>query len=485
MPLRSPLAILLLVLLPVTARANATEVQVIHVVTPVNARGHWDSQGGYWVSLALPLRPLAPKDVAPLSREDVRAILAAFESMYDKVAPPPAGTREKSTCVKSALQITLGSPVPCEANSNPKRALPPQIEERIRQDYLRFYNSKNVGLLDSSGPVESSRFFLALKRSPKYMGAGAQQSAEELFTSPVFITSMAISMTLYMVMLAAPGPFISKGAVAAITFWLMATYGVSEVVAVASAVKRLHDESSAATSERALEDASRHFGEALGGVGLRILVTVAVGRLAGKLPEVPSPPGGGGLWDRLGKVGISVQKIVASSEGATLAVATADGTVEISETASTVTSAADGTILLMGATLGASASAVKDALKAARVSGDCAPKKEDDNEGHHLATDKNEDSDKNGGPWTPRFKLLFDRAGSSLNDLVNIVFLKGHKGPHPEEYHDEVFRRLRDALRECKTQVDCRNRLEDELDRIAADVCKPGSRLNKLVTKKK
>ena len=58
----------------------------------------------------------------------------------------------------------------------------------------------------------------------------------------------------------------------------------------------------------------------------------------------------------------------------------------------------------------------------------------------------------------------------SLNDLANIVFLKGHKGPHPEEYHREVLRRVRDALGECKTAADCRNRLEDELDRIAADV---------------
>jgi hypothetical protein len=317
------------------------------------------------------------------------------------------------------------------------------------------------------------------------MGAGAQQAAEELFTSPVFIASLSISLTLYMVALAAPEPFISKGAVAAITFWLMATYGFSEVVAVASAVKRLHDESSVAMSESALENAARHFGEAIGGVGLRILVTVAVGRLAGKLPEVPKTPGGGGLWDKLGRVGSSVQKVVASSEGAAMTVATADGTVSISETTSTVTSAADGTILLMGAALGASASAVKDALKAARVSGDCNPKQDADHEGHHLATDKNEQSDRNGGPWTPKLKLFFERAGLSLNDLVNIVFLKGHKGPHPEEYHREIFRRLRDALGACKTKVDCRKRLEDELDSIAADVCRPDSRLNKFVTQKK
>ncbi|HYO55120.1 AHH domain-containing protein [Archangium sp.] len=466
MPLRSLLALLLLVLLPVTARANAMEGQVFRVEIPVDARGHWEPQGGYSVSLTFPLRPLTPKDMAPLSHEDVRAILTAFEGVYGKVAPHPAGERKEPTCVKASLQGVLGGLMPCppdtqsQEKSKPKRVLPPQVEERIRQDYTRFYSSKNAAPLDGLGPVEDSRFFLALKRAPKHMGTGAQQADEELFTSPVFIASMAVSMTLYMVALAAPEPFISKGAVAAMTFWLMATYGFSEVVAVASAVKRLYDESSAAMSERALDDAARHFGEAIGGVGLRILVTVAVGRLAGKLPEVPKAPGSGGLWDK------SLARLV-------------------SLWASTVTLVADGTILLMGAMLGASASAVKDALKAARVSGDCAPKKGDDHEGHHLATDKNEESNRNGGPWTPRFKQFFDRAGLSLNDLVNIVFLKGHKGPHPEEYHDEIFRRIREALGACKIKSDCRSRLEDVLDKIAADVCTPDSRLNKLATKKK
>ncbi len=456
MPPRSSLAILLLLLLPLTARANAMEGRVIRVEIPVDARGQWSPQRGHSVSLTFPLRPLAPQEVARLSREDVRAILMAFEGVY--------GERENPACA---------------------RDLPPHVEERIRQDYMSLYSSKNAGTLDGSGPLEDSRFLLALKRSPKHMGGGARQAAEELFTSPVFIASMAISMTLYMVALAAPEPFISKGAVAAITFWLMAAYGASEVLAVASAVKRLYDESSAAMSERALDEAARHFGEAIGGVGLRILVTAAVGRLAGKRPEVPRTPGNGGLWDKLGKARVSVQKVVASSEGASMAVATAGGVVEISGTASTVTSIADGTILLMGATLGASASAVRDALKAARVSGDCGPKKDDDHEGHHLATDKNEKSDTNGGPWTPLLKLFFDRAGLSMDDLVNIVFLKGHKGPHPEEYHDEVFRRIREALGACKTKSDCRKRLEEVLDKIAADVCKPGSRLNRLATRKK
>ncbi|HYO51331.1 AHH domain-containing protein [Archangium sp.] len=50
-----------------------------------------------------------------------------------------------------------------------------------------------------------------------------------------------------------------------------------------------------------------------------------------------------------------------------------------------------------------------------------------------IATNKNDKSDVSGGPWTPRYKRLFDKAGMSLDALANIVYLIGHIGPHPEE----------------------------------------------------
>ena len=70
-----------------------------------------------------------------------------------------------------------------------------------------------------------------------------------------------------------------------------------------------------------------------------------------------------------------------------------------------------------------------------------------------------------------------------LNNPANIVHLIGHVGPHPREYHAEVFRLLQDALGECRTQADCRNRLVRALDNIARDVCTSGSKLNKLATR--
>jgi hypothetical protein len=63
------------------------------------------------------------------------------------------------------------------------------------------------------------------------------------------------------------------------------------------------------------------------------------------------------------------------------------------------------------------------------------------------------------------------------------VNLLGHFGPHPEEYHGEIFRRLEDAIRFCRPQQNCRARLLEELKRIADEVCTPGTRLHSLTTK--
>ncbi|WP_414641023.1 AHH domain-containing protein [Archangium sp.] len=85
---------------------------------------------------------------------------------------------------------------------------------------------------------------------------------------------------------------------------------------------------------------------------------------------------------------------------------------------------------------------------------------------HHLATDKNVISSIRGGPWTPGFKAIFARAGMTLAAQENQVFLKGHGGPHPEAYHEEIFRRLQDAVRDCKTQQMCRASLVGELKKM-------------------
>jgi hypothetical protein len=147
-------------------------------------------------------------------------------------------------------------------------------------------------------------------------------------------------------------------------------------------------------------------------------------------------------------------------------------------------SVADGTVVLMGVTASTATAAVASAVSSARTTGACSESAQDGHHRHHLCTNKNDISESNGGPWTPDFEILFERAGMNLEDPANIVYLRDHKGPHPEAYHSDVFERLRTALGTCRALADCRTRLVDELDKIARDVCTPGAKLNKLATRK-
>ncbi len=106
----------------------------------------------------------------------------------------------------------------------------------------------------------------------------------------------------------------------------------------------------------------------------------------------------------------------------------------------------------------------------------------DRTEKHHMATIANKKSTLRGGPWTQRFEELFARAGMRLKDPENIVPIKGHKGPHPQRYHDIVYTRLREALGDCGRIGECRARLTDALKKLANEIAKPGTELNRLVT---
>ncbi|MGZ3461761.1 MAG: AHH domain-containing protein, partial [Archangium sp.] len=102
---------------------------------------------------------------------------------------------------------------------------------------------------------------------------------------------------------------------------------------------------------------------------------------------------------------------------------------------------------------------------------------------HHIATVRNTESSARGGPWTPQLKEFFDKADMSMEDDANKVPIPGHKGPHPEDYHKEVFRRLGDAVKGCETTAQCRDALTRELGKLAKELKRAGSRLNKLVTR--
>jgi hypothetical protein len=146
------------------------------------------------------------------------------------------------------------------------------------------------------------------------------------------------------------------------------------------------------------------------------------------------------------------------------------------ESATTVQMAADGTLIVTGVAAGTAASAVGSACSDGSA-------KKDGHYWHHIATNKNNTSTSQGGPWTPVFEKLFTKAGMSLDAAENLVYLKGHQGPHPEAYHERVYEQLREAVAHCKTQKQCRTALVETLRGLADELCTPGSWLNRVVTK--
>ncbi|HYV47417.1 MAG TPA: AHH domain-containing protein [Myxococcaceae bacterium] len=102
---------------------------------------------------------------------------------------------------------------------------------------------------------------------------------------------------------------------------------------------------------------------------------------------------------------------------------------------------------------------------------------------HHICTDKNYVSDKQGGPWTPRFEELFKRAGMSLQDPENLVRVKAHQGPHPRAYHEEVMKQIRLAIKgHTEGTPSYREALKRALADLAREIQTPGTVLNQLVT---
>ncbi|ATB35125.1 RhsD protein [Cystobacter fuscus] len=374
---------------------------------------------------------------------------------FEKLGPNPAlalFSLKDAREVLAAMEPTGSSP---DARSS-------NLERRVREEFEERYGPP---LVSPPSSLESARWFQALKLSPRYMGDGAREAAVEMFKSPAMLLSVGMSMMLYMMAWAAPEPVFSKAFAAAVTLGLLMTYTVTELHNVGMACLTLYREAEAAKTREQLEAVAERFGKAMGGVGLRVLVTVAGAQLARGLPEVP----GGGLWARL-----SPPRFAFAGGGAR-------GGLSVGAGARAQVSVANGTVVLMGVSANTTASAVASAVSSARTTGDCAQSKADNNHAHHLCTNKNNKSEITGGPWTPRFEEFFEQAGMSIEDPVNIVYLRGHKGPHPEDYHREVFSRLDSALQACRSQSDCRARLVEALDKIAGSVCTPGSNLNKLV----
>jgi hypothetical protein len=239
----------------------------------------------------------------------------------------------------------------------------------------------------------------------------------------------------------------------------IAYLGVDTFWMLIGGFKRLVEEADRAATFDELREAGERYGKVMGKNSARafaLLASVAVGNTAaGFANKVPTLPG-------------SAQAAVQAGNRAGLRLAAVGevGTVAVTGEA-VIVALAPGAVSMTARTLGGAAAAPAD----------------QEGYNHHIATNKWWESTKNEGPWSPQFQEIFDKAGTSLDDPANIVRVKGHKGPHPQEYHERIFQRLSDATEGCRTMQQCREALTAELRALAREIATPGTDLNKLVTR--
>ncbi|AKI99837.1 putative lipoprotein [Archangium gephyra] len=268
------------------------------------------------------------------------------------------------------------------------------------------------------------------------------------------MTAVCTGLGLYFFMLLFPDPTVTKGIGAVMTLFLWSYLG-TELWGLIAATRQLWDEVKSATTFHELREASERYGRVLGPNTMRLLIVLATWKAGAKgrdaltgsgLPRFPQA-------SRNAAVGGRIQLPVAAAEAEAVSVA-------------------GGQLTL---TLPSGSAAILAMQKQGA---------EDAGQLHHIATVENEKSALRGGPWTPRLKKLFERAGMSMEDPANKVHVPGHRGPHPEAYHREVFETLRDATRSCTNPPQCRAALTRALEILAEEIRASGTRLNNLVTRR-
>ncbi|NVJ04577.1 AHH domain-containing protein [Myxococcus sp. AM001] len=339
----------------------------------------------------------------------------------------------------------------------------PPAEVELTQAYLRWCERTGRKgdclrlLVDSPTVTGDGRYALAMALAQ----GGVLEEMLDAFkgmADPHAALSAALwTMTLYMVLWSVPEP-VSKGLAAVMTATAIVYLGIDTFWSLIAGFKRLVEAADRATTFDELRDAGEHYGKVMGQNAARafaLLTTAAVGHsAAGFASKVPTLPGSA-----------QAAALAGGRAGLRLAAVGEVGAVAVSGEVVTVTLAP-----------------VAVAMTARAMGGAAAVPVDREGHNHHIATDKWWKSTKKAGPWSPQFQKVFDKAGMTLNDPANIVRVKGHKGPHPQEYHETVFQRLTDASEGCRTMQQCREALTAELRDLAREIITPRSDLNRLVT---
>lgn len=306
------------------------------------------------------------------------------------------------------------------------------------------------------GPME--RRMLALYFALDTVWEGVEDAIKDLANPTALRAMVSTLIGTALVMLVAPEP-ITKFIAIALTASLIAYLGTGPVWNLGRAFLHLWDESRDAKNFSELESAGHRFGKVLGDNGARVLVVVALAALGGKnamAAQGPRLPGAAQAALRAQSEGGFQLSAAFAGEVQSIAIPAA-GVLNITLAPTAVATVA------MGPGSGGG------------IQGD------PEGEVHHICTNKNDVSDRTGGPWTPIFEDIFRRAGMTLKDPANLVRIKGHQGSHSREYHTEVLDRINRAMRGCRDAAQCRSALVGELNKLARDLTTAGTKLRKLV----
>jgi hypothetical protein len=377
------------------------------------------------------------------TREDARRVLRQFHENLAELKQRKRWVASANTVLTSVQE-------------------PDPVQELLLKEYTERYGEPSLPLPDS---LLKSPLVMALRLSPKYMPEGIREGAEELFRDPAFLAGVAVSLVVYITSWAAPEPLFTKTFAVGATVVLVSAFSLAELAHAGGVALKLYQTTRSIHMLEEVEAAARYFGRYAGGATLRVIVTVASWGVAKVVPK-PVSGGLGRMWAGLkGQLRLPQRFVLA--KGAELVEAAASSTVRVG--------VKQGVLLMAGVATGTTGASLRSAC----------------GDGvfnllgytwHHLATNKNRISDSRGGPWTPLFEIIFARAGMSLEDAANKVYLLNHAGPHSEAYHREVFERLSEAMQTCSNKDACRIALRRELEKIADEVCTPGSRLHRLAT---
>ncbi|AEI62827.1 AHH domain-containing protein [Corallococcus macrosporus] len=306
----------------------------------------------------------------------------------------------------------------------------------------------------ADGPLLASdgKYTLAMAISMDSVWDETAEALEDMADPQSLLATVSASVSMHLHLWSLPEP-VSKGLAALLTATAIAYLGVDTVWRILDGWVTLVREVERATTFAQLNAAGEAYGEVLGENAARVFVmlaTAAVGNTAGLAAKTSKLPG-------------SAQAALAVEAQAGYRYAATGSVHSVAMTAE-------------GFTVALAPNAV--AMTARGMRGG-RPEK------HHLATNKNSVSTARGGPWTPRFRRLFKKAGMRLEDPENIVPVASHKGPHPQKYHELVFRRLDSATARCRSVEECRTTLTKALQLLAKEAATKGTDINKLLTERK